>query len=186
MQNDEFTVNYELWNNFLKHNQIGDLYACIPFQKSTQSEIIRNKLNEFYKKNCGVAVLYGETGTGKTYASLRLCLGKMQGITIRFYKSDRLSDEWSNRTHDNSLHQLKYNVYDCDILIIDDFGQMIPKDNYMSFIFNLLDHRIEHTKKITIITTNLTFPKLVEIFGEALMDRLKKQTWIHFAGNSKR
>jgi len=187
MSNEEFTLEGNTWSDFLKSNKLGDLYINVPNQKCEQSESVMKKLKEFHNKNCGVGIFYGDKGTGKTHASLRLCLGRMSKYkTIRFYKSDRLSDEWSNRTHDNSLHALKYNVCECDLLVIDDFGQTIPKDNYMSFIFNILDHRIEHTDKMTIITTNLSFKSLVEIFGEALTDRLKKQVWINFTGNSKR
>ena len=94
------------------------------------------------------------------------------------YKFGRVSrDEYS----------LIYNtIYDCELLIIDDFGTEFITSYTQSVFFDLLNTRLMNGKS-TIISTNLNFDKLNEIYQERVTSRLQNEfTGLFFCGKDIR
>ena len=62
-------------------------------------------------------------------------------------------------------------IFDCDLLIIDDLGTELANSFTVSQLFLCLNERLLR-KKSTIISTNLTFDSLVEIYSERTFSRI--------------
>ena len=77
-------------------------------------------------------------------------------------------------------------IYDCDLLIIDDFGTEFITSYTQSVFFDLLSTRLTEEKSI-IISTNLSFEKITDIYQERVMSRLQNEfSVLRFAGTDIR
>ena len=63
------------------------------------------------------------------------------------------------------------NIFDCDLLIIDDLGTELTNSFTASQLFLCLNERILR-KKPTIISTNLGMNRLAEIYSERVLSRI--------------
>ncbi|MEG1705808.1 MAG: ATP-binding protein, partial [Clostridia bacterium] len=65
----------------------------------------------------------------------------------------------------------KYNqIFDCDLLIIDDLGTETMNNIKFTELFNIINTRLLNNKKM-VISTNLTIKKLYEIYDERVVSR---------------
>ena len=77
-------------------------------------------------------------------------------------------------------------VYDCDLLIIDDFGTEFITSYTQSVFFDLLNSRLTENKS-TVISSNLLLKKIGEIYQERVMSRLKNEfMFVRFVGSDIR
>lgn len=117
---------------------------------------------------------YGDTGVGKTFLSN--CIAKElldKGHSVIYFTAfqlfELLGKNVFHRDMDtNFTHQ---NIFDCDLLIIDDLGTEISNSFTTSQLFLCLNERILR-KKSTIISTNLNISQLVDIYSERTFSRL--------------
>lgn len=120
---------------------------------------------------------YGDTGVGKTFLSN--CVAKELLDTthsVIYFTAFQLFDIFEKNTFhkggDNldiiAAHQ---NIFECDLLIIDDLGTEMPNSFTASQLFLCLNERILR-KKSTIISTNLTLNKVAEIYSERTFSRI--------------
>lgn len=161
------------WKNFCEKFDIGNLFHEISFEKVDQSEDLIKNMRNFAQKPHGIALFMGDSGSGKTYA----CLAILERFTrfsdeCAFYTSDNLQDLWLCEMKKDGLIDLKSRLKKLTLIAIDDFAQREPSPGFMSFIFDLINYRIQWTNKGTIITTNSTPALLSKYCGEALMDRI--------------
>ena len=63
------------------------------------------------------------------------------------------------------------NIFECDLLIIDDLGTELPNSFTVSQLFLCLNERMLR-KKSTIISTNLTINQVAEIYSERTFSRI--------------
>ena len=63
------------------------------------------------------------------------------------------------------------NIFDCDLLIIDDLGTELSNSFTSSQIFLCINERILRQKS-TIISTNLNMNQIVEIYSERTLSRI--------------
>ena len=63
------------------------------------------------------------------------------------------------------------NIFDCDLLIIDDLGTEVPNSFTKSQLFLCVNERILR-RKSTIISTNLNFEQLAELYSERTFSRI--------------
>ena len=118
--------------------------------------------------------LYGDTGTGKTFLSN--CVAKElidQGYSVIYFTAFQLFDILSKgvfKKDENAIvaHQ---NIFDCDLLIIDDLGTELTNSFTTSQLFLCLNERILR-KKSTIISTNLGMNQLMDIYSERVLSRI--------------
>jgi len=134
----------------------------------------------------------GKTGLGKTF--LLNCMSKV--IIEKGYATIRMSAyNLSNRLFASLLHNTDENQYllsclfDADLLIIDDLGTEIQRNNFTSEdLFNILNERLLKNRH-TFLSTNLGLPELRERYSDRITSRLFDTTTtmlIRFLGQDVR
>ena len=118
----------------------------------------------------------GSTGVGKTYLSS--CIAKKmldKGKNVLYQSSAKLCEilEEYKFNRENAIYDtinIVRDIYDIDLLIIDDFGTEFKTSYTLTAIFELINSRIVNNKK-TIISTNLSIIELKDIYSERLFSR---------------
>lgn len=121
-------------------------------------------------------LFYGDTGIGKTFLSN--CIAKElldAGHSVIYFTAFQLFDIFEKNTFhretDEDIIAAHQNIFDCDLLIIDDLGTELPNSFTISQLFLCLNERILR-KKSTIISTNLTLNQIAEIYSERTFSRI--------------
>lgn len=128
---------------------------------------IENKSNIIFIGSCGVGKTHLATAIGIQAASQR--------ISTYFISFASLMEKFKNAAKENRVEQVVRHYLKYTVLIIDEIGYLpIDRDTSYAF-FQLIAARYE--KKSTIITTNQTFSKWGNLFGDsvianAIIDRL--------------
>ena len=117
---------------------------------------------------------YGDTGTGKTFLSnciARELLNK--GYSVIYFTAFQLFDILSKGIFDkdNKAMAAHQNIFDCDLLIIDDLGTELANSFTTSQFFLCINERILR-KKSTIISTNLNMAQIADIYSERVLSRI--------------
>lgn len=117
---------------------------------------------------------YGDTGTGKTFLSnciARELLNK--GHSVIYFTAFQLFDILSKGIFDkdNKAMVAHQNIFDCDLLIIDDLGTELANSFTTSQFFLCINERILR-KKSTIISTNLNMAQIADIYSERVLSRI--------------
>ena len=121
-------------------------------------------------------VIYGTVGSGKSLISA--CVAKAlieKEYSVLYFSSSALMDLFSKYTFDYKNRQDLYSAYsdlfECDLLIIDDLGTEQINSFSVSNLFTCLNERYLN-KKSTIISTNLSPKDLSETYTERIYSRL--------------
>ncbi|MBR5127385.1 MAG: ATP-binding protein [Roseburia sp.] len=119
-------------------------------------------------------LFYGDTGTGKTFLSN--CVAKElldKGYSVIYFTAFQLFDILSKGIFDkdNKAIDAHQNIFDCDLLIIDDLGTELVNSFTTSQLFLCLNERILR-KKATIISTNLNLGQIADIYSERVLSRI--------------
>ncbi|MBQ8278776.1 MAG: ATP-binding protein [Roseburia sp.] len=119
-------------------------------------------------------LFYGDTGTGKTFLSN--CIAKElldAGHSVIYFTAFQLFDILSKGIFDkdNKAIDAHQNIFDCDLLIIDDLGTELVNSFTTSQLFLCLNERILR-KKSTIISTNLNLGQIADIYSERVLSRV--------------
>ena len=117
---------------------------------------------------------YGDTGIGKTFLSN--CIAKElldRGYSVIYFTAFQLfdilgKDKFGRNENASDAHQ---NIFDCDLLIIDDLGTELSNSFTSSQLFLCLNERILR-RKSTIISTNLRMNQLADIYSERVLSRI--------------
>lgn len=118
--------------------------------------------------------LYGDTGTGKTFLSN--CIARElldSGHSVIYFTAFQLFDilEKNKFQKDSDAASSLQNIFDCDLLIIDDLGTEVPNAFTISQLFLCINERILR-KHSTIISTNLNIDQLSAIYSERILSRI--------------
>lgn len=117
---------------------------------------------------------YGDTGIGKTFLSN--CVAKElldSGHSVIYFTAFQLFDILSRGIFEKEADAIAAhkNIFDCDLLIIDDLGTELSNSFTTSQLFLCLNERILR-KKSTIISTNLGMNQLADIYSERVLSRI--------------
>ena len=107
----------------------------------------------------------GKNGTGKTH--LAMCLVKEGAVCkkiSKIYREIRLDLDAEQEIIDSYAK--------CKLLIIDETGRQKFSDFEMNLLFEIIDERWNNVLPTTIIT-NFTVDEFSEIYGMAILDRLR-------------
>lgn len=116
----------------------------------------------------------GSVGVGKTHLAVSIIkLIAERGFSCRFYEFGTLLKEIQNSYNprtDSSEDSILGNVFDCDVLLLDELGAAKPTHWVMDTLYHIINTRY-NDKKATIFTTNFlderTDPRI-----EILEDRI--------------
>lgn len=127
-----------------------------------------------FEKTFSNLYLYGKTGTGKTFLSN--CVAKElldKGHSVIYFTAFQLFDILSKGIFDkdNKAIAAHQNIFDCDLLIIDDLGTELANSFTTSQFFLCLNERMLR-KKSTIISTNLKIEEIADIYSERVFSRI--------------
>ena len=135
-------------------------------------EFIKN----FAQDNGENLLFYGDTGVGKTY--LCNCIAKSlldEGYLVIYqtaFKMFEIIEEYKFKNADSHISKENYeNLFDCDLLIIDDLGTELTNSFTNSELFNILNTRLLSGKK-TIISTNLSPMQLGSNYAQRIFSRI--------------
>lgn len=133
--------------------------------------------------------LYGETGVGKTFLSN--CVAKElldKSYSVIYFTAFQLFDILSKGVFDKDADAIAahQNIFDCDLLIIDDLGTELSNSFTTSQLFLCVNERILRHKS-TIISTNLSMNQIADIYSERTLSRiLSSYTTIKLFGDDIR
>lgn len=120
--------------------------------------------------------LYGTVGTGKSFLSG--CIAKElldKGYSVIYFSAVQLFDLLSEYSFDHKNKDSLYNpyedLYNCDLVIIDDLGTEIANNFVTSKLFNCLNER-QLRKKSTIISSNLSLEELKTLYSDRIFSRV--------------
>ena len=145
----------------------------IHFQDSYQKSI--NFINNF-KNDYQNLYFYGTVGTGKSFLSSCIVKALMQkGHSVIYFSASGLMDVISNYSFNHKQRDENeaayHDIYECDLLIIDDLGTESINDFTISQLFTCLNER-SLRKKSVIISTNLSLKELRDYYSERIFSRI--------------
>jgi len=136
-------------------------------------------------------VMAGNPGTGKTHIAIGLGIKAcMNDYKVLFTTVPRLITQLKESRSNRTLRQFENRFEKYDLVICDEFGYISFDKEGAELLFSNLSLRAG--RKSTIITTNLSFDRWGEIFGDkvltaAMVDRLTHKAHIvNMNGNSYR
>lgn len=134
---------------------------------------------ETFKTDYRNLFFYGTVGTGKSFLSY--CIAKellRNGHSVIYFSAVGLFDTLARYSFDYKLKDSLYNVYEdlynCDLMIIDDLGTEVTNSFVTSQLFSCLNER-HLRKKATIISTNLALDELRERYSDRIFSRITSQ-----------
>jgi DNA replication protein DnaC len=136
---------------------------------------------EFIKTGQNI-ILSGNPGTGKTHLATALGIKACQeGFKVLFTTVPRLLTQIRECHSQKTLRTLENRFEKYDLVICDEFGYISFDKEGAELLFNHLSLRCG--RKSTIVTTNLSFDRWNEIFGDpvltaAMVDRLTHKAYI--------
>jgi len=119
---------------------------------------------------------YGTVGTGKSFLSgciAKELLGK--GFSVIYFSASGLFEDLARYSFDakskDSLYNFCKDLYNCDLVIIDDLGTEVTNSFVTSQLFSLLNER-HLRQKATIISTNLSLEELRDRYSDRIFSRI--------------
>jgi len=146
-----------------------------------QKKLSELKQLEFIKQGRNI-IFAGNPGTGKTHISIALGIKACQeNYKVLFTTVPRLITKIKESRSEKTLRQVENNFEKYDLVICDEFGYISFDKEGAELLFSHLSLRAGI--KSTIITTNLSFDRWDEIFGDtiltaAMVDRLTHKAHI--------
>ena len=115
-------------------------------------------------------------GTGKSFLSC--CVSKElleRGHSVLYFSAAALFETLSRNSFSYKSKEELYNIcedlYNCDLVIIDDLGTELTNNFVATQLFTLLNER-HLRKKSTIISTNLSLEELRNRYSDRIFSRI--------------
>ncbi|MBO5292168.1 MAG: ATP-binding protein [Lachnospiraceae bacterium] len=119
---------------------------------------------------------YGTVGTGKSFLSS--CIAKElieRGRLVIYFSAAGLFELLSQMTFEHKskeeLYSFYEDIYNCDLVIIDDLGTELTNSFVSSQLFSLLNER-HLRRKSTLISTNLSLEELRDRYSDRIFSRI--------------
>ena len=140
-------------------------------------DVCKDFIRRFDTENgYGNILFYGTVGSGKSFLSI--CTAKEildRGHSVLYFSAvelfARLSDAVFHAESAGERTTLQHDLYDCDLLIIDDLGAETTNAFVSSQLFNLINER-DLRRHATIISTNLEPDELRGRYSDRVFSRL--------------
>lgn len=123
-------------------------------------------------------LFFGTVGTGKSFLSGCIANALLeQGCSVVYFSSisffDTLARYSFSSDDKETLYNYCKNLYNYDLVIVDDLGTEVLSSFVTSQLFAFLNER-ETRKKSVIISTNLNLPELRDRYSDRIFSRLTK------------
>ena len=135
---------------------------------------------------------YGQPGLGKTFLSSAVAKEMLdRGYTVIYSGASRLFASYDDyrfgrMSNPEDFEDMLRLIYDADLLIIDDLGVEMSGPSAFQFLFDLMNDRILHNKRM-IISTNLTIDEMSKKYTTRISSRLHENfDCLRFVGNDIR
>lgn len=131
---------------------------------------------EHFDQNYENILFYGTVGTGKSFLSNCIANALIEkGHSVIYFSAISLFQKISEYTFQKNAKEYLTNpfedIYNCDLLIIDDLGTELGNSFVTSQLFACLNERhLRH--KSTIISTNLDLNELTQRYSDRVFSRL--------------
>ena len=129
-----------------------------------------------FKNHYQNLLFYGTVGTGKSFLSG--CIAKeilQSGQAVIYFSANSLFETLARHSFDTkskeSLYNFNKDLYNCDLMIIDDLGTEVTNSFVTSQLFGLLNER-NLRQKSTIISTNLSLEELRDRYSDRIFSRI--------------
>ena len=161
---------------------------CLPDDAKNKLDVL--KTLQFIKNGQNI-IFAGNPGTGKTHIAIGLGIKAcMENYKVLFTTVPSLITQLKESRSEKRLRMVENQFEKYDLVICDEFGYISFDKEGSELLFTHLSLRAG--RKSTIITTNLSFERWHEIFGDpvltaAMVDRLTHKAYlINMNGNSYR
>lgn len=157
------TLSYEYYQ--------GDDLANFKKAVETSLSFIKNFQSDYQN-----LLFYGEVGTGKSFLSNCIAREMLnQGYSVIYFSATGLFNMLSRYSFDanskETLYKTYEDLYNCDLVIVDDLGTELSNSFTNSQFFSFLNERHLRRKSI-IISTNLCLEELKNRYSERIISRL--------------
>ena len=191
----DFTYEQTNIRQIIRDDTFDDI--CFDYQVNEDARRMQNavKISMDFVKNFDSdyqnLYFYGNVGTGKTM--LTNCIANEileAGYSCIYFSAvslfDRLSDYYFRRNRQDDNSTLIDDIYECDLLIIDDLGTEIVNAFVKTHLFNLINER-HLRKKSTIISSNKEVDDLHDTYTDRIFSRIASNYSIcHLSGTDVR
>lgn len=143
------------------------------FQKAVK---IADNFVQNFKQDYHNLFFYGTVGTGKSFLSGCIA-GELlkQGHSVVYFSSAGLFETLARYAFDTKEKDALYNfyrdLYNCDLVILDDLGTEVTNSFITSQLFACLNER-HLRRKPTIISTNLSLEELRDRYSDRVFSRI--------------
>lgn len=135
--------------------------------------------------------MFGKPGLGKTYLSACVAneiLNKQK--TVLYLRATKLFSQYEDyrfgREKSDDFQKIIDRIYQSDLLILDDLGTENQTKSSVSFLFDILNERLDRNKKM-IINSNFMISELSKIYSARFTSRIYESFHLlHFKGNDIR
>lgn len=151
-------------------------YEGEDLQRFENAVAISHKFVDEFKKSYQNLLFYGTVGTGKSFLSG--CIARellSQGRAVIYFSASGLFETLARYSFDIKSRETLYNfykdLYNSDLVIIDDLGTEITNSFVTSQLFSLLNER-HLRQKATIISTNLNLEEMRDRYSDRIFSRI--------------
>ncbi len=131
-------------------------------------------------ENKGIFI-FGDTGTGKTYALHALSKGRAMVDNFTMLLSE-FRDYMQKGFYHDKIKEYTSQEY----VFIDDIGAEKTSDFVIEFLYVLINKRYENMKR-TVIGTNLSLDQLQQRYGDRIVSRLMEMcVFVELKGDDRR
>ena len=155
-------------------SEIEDKTGVSSLESAKQAYEKATNFVQHFRSEGGNLLLYGDTGTGKTFLSN--CIAKAlldQGFSVIYFTAFQLFDIFEKEVFqkDQEAMEAHEHIFQCDLLIIDDLGTEMTTQFTISALYQILNTRLMGAKP-TIVSTNLPLGDLSARYSEQIASRL--------------
>lgn len=151
-------------------------YEGEDLQRFENAVAISHKFVDDFKKSYQNLLFYGTVGTGKSFLSG--CIAKellSQGFAVIYFSACGLFETLARYSFDTRAKETLYNfckdIYNSNLVIIDDLGTEVTNSFVTSQLFSLLTER-HLRQKATIISTNLNLEEMRDRYSDRIFSRI--------------
>ncbi len=164
----------ETFENLTFSHVQGEALGQLQKAAASSREFVANFKKE--KKDFQNLLFYGTVGTGKSFLSGCIANELLKcGYSVIYFSAIELFETCAKYTFDaknrEAMEEFNADLYDCDLLIIDDLGTEQTNSFVSTALFSCINQRILR-KKSTIISTNLMLDEMQKRYSDRIFSRL--------------